>query len=166
MYAALLAPGAGAAAAIAGAAGVALFLAGIVLGRLRVSLSAAGLVAMTYVAALLIATNRVDEWAPLVAVGLLSSAELASLSIDSRRRGRDDLGVHLERLRSIAVVLAAALGLAALVQGAATFGTGGTVLTGLAPVAVLLGVAAFCMLMWRSWPRPRFPSTPERKTNP
>jgi hypothetical protein len=103
------------------------------------------------------ATNRVDAWAPLVAVGLLSSTELAGWSIDSRRRGRDDLGVHLQRLRSMALVLAAALVFAALVQGASSFGTGGTLLSGLATVAVLLGVAAFCMLMWRSRPRPGSP---------
>ena len=142
---------------IAAAAGVVLILAGIALGRLQVTHWATGLVATAYMASLLITTNRVDAWAPLVAVSLLSSTELAGWSIDSRRRGRDDLGVHLQRLRSMALVLAAALALAAVVQGAASFGTGGTLLSGLASLAVLLGVAAFCMLMWRSRPRPGSP---------
>jgi hypothetical protein len=145
---------AGAPLTIAAAAGVVLILAGIALGSLQVTYWATGLVATAYVASLLTTTNRVDAWAPLVAVSLLSSTELAGWSIDSRRRGGDDLGVHLQRLRSMALVIAAALAFAAVVQGAASFGTGGTLLSGLATLAVLLGVAAFCMLMWRSRTRP------------
>jgi hypothetical protein len=157
VYAALLAPVAGRPLAITAAAGVVLILAGIALGSLQVTHWATGLVAAAYVASLLTTTNRVDAWAPLVAVSLLASTELAGWSIDSRRRGRDDLGVHLQRLRSIALVLAAALALAAVVQGAASFGTGSLLLSGLATLAVLLGVAEFCMLMWRSRPRPGSP---------
>jgi hypothetical protein len=148
---------AGAPLTITAAAGVVLILAGIALGSLQVTHWATGLVATAYVASLLTTTNRVDAWAPLVAVSLLSSAELAGWSIDSRHRGRDDIGVHLQRLRSMALVLAAALAFAAVVQGAASFGTGGTFLSALATLAVLLGVAAFCMLMWRSRHRPGSP---------
>ena len=154
-YAALLAPVAGAPLTLTAGAGVVLILAGIALGSLQMTHWATGLVAIAYVASLLTLANRVDVWSPLVAAGLLASTELAGWSIDSRRRGRDELGVHLGRLRSVMLVLAAALVFAALVQGAASFGTGGTLLAGLATIAVLLGVAAFCMLMWRSRPPPR-----------
>lgn len=150
-----MAPVAGVPLTITAGAGVVLILAGIAVGSLQMTHWATGLVATAYVASLLTATNRVDSWAPLVAAGLLASSELAGWSIDSRRRGRDELGVHLRRLQSVALVVAAALVFAAVVQGAGSFGTGGTLLSGLATIAVLLGVAAFCMLMWRSRPPAR-----------
>jgi len=112
-------------------------------------------VAVLYVASLLTGGGRSDAPAPVVAIGLLASSELASWSIDSRRRGTDDLSAHVQRLRSIGLVIAAALALAALAESASSFSAGGTVLAALATVAVLLGVAALGMLMWRSAAHPR-----------
>jgi hypothetical protein len=134
---------------IAAVAGVGVFAAGIALGRLELVQWAIGGLAAVYVGSLLYRTAAPDQWSPLVAIALLLSGEMASWSIDSRRRGGDDLGVHLLRLRSIALAVAAALFLVLVVQAAGQLGGAGTVSAALATGAVLAGVGLTCLLWWR-----------------
>ena len=150
VYVALSAPARGEIIAIAAILAVALGLVGIAGGRLELVQWTAGGLAAAYVGSLLIRSAAPDQWSPLVAVDILLSAELASWSIDSRRRGQDDLVVHLGRLRWIALGLVAALALVVVLEAAEQLGGGGTAAAGLATIAVLVGVGAVCMLMWRS----------------
>jgi hypothetical protein len=129
--------------------GVALFAAGVAFGRLTLALWAVAGLAATYVASLLYRGAAPDAWSALVAIGLVLSSEMASWSIDSRRRGTDDGAVHALRLITIASALAAALLLVVVVQAAGDFGGGGITSVALATVAVVLGVGAVCLLMWR-----------------
>jgi hypothetical protein len=147
--AALTAPAGSGPIAAAGAAGVLLLMAGVALGQGSVARWGVGVVAATYVGALVLRPEAGDLSGVLAAAALLGAAELSSWSIDSRRRGLDDLTVHFHRLRAIALVLAIGIGLAAVVEGAAYLGSGGTVLVGLASAGVVAGVAVTCVLVWR-----------------
>ena len=128
----------------------ALCVAGIALGRMEAVLWGAGGIAATYVGALLYRSAAPDAWCPLVAAGLLLSCEVASWSIDSRRRGLDDLTVHAGRFGAIALVICVSLALVLVVQTSSHVGGGGTASVALATVAVLVGAAAISLLMWRS----------------
>lgn len=150
-YVALSAP-LGPALAVAAALAAALGLLGIALGQMELTHWAIGLMAACYVVSLFFRTESLDPWAPLVAAGLLASSELAGWAIDSRRRGRDDLAVHLERLRSVALEIAAALALVVVVQASWTFGGGGALAVGLAAVSVVFATGVICLLIWRTRP--------------
>ncbi|HET9782128.1 MAG TPA: hypothetical protein VFR33_10145 [Candidatus Dormibacteraeota bacterium] len=125
-------------------------MAGIVIGRHDAVQWALGGLAALYVGSLLYRAAAPDPWGALVAVGLLLSSEMAGWSIDSRRRGRDDFAVHALRLRTVALVIAAALALVVVVQAAGETGGFGTASAALAAVAVLAAVGVVCLLMWRS----------------
>lgn len=105
-----------------------------------------GLVGASYVASVVV-VGEPDLWSPAIAVALLLSSELAGWSIDSRRRGRDDLAAHWIRLRTLVVIAAAALVLAFLTDGAGSIGVGSDVLPALAVGALLATVAGLCALM-------------------
>lgn len=143
-------PAAAVALAIAATVGVAAVAAGIAMGRLEVVQWAVGGVAAAYIGSLLYRQAAPDPWSPLLAAGLLLSSEMASWSIDSRRRGEDDGAVHALRLRAIAIALGVALLLVVVVPAAGELGSGGIASAGLATVAVLAGIGAVCLLMWRS----------------
>jgi hypothetical protein len=131
-----------------GAAGGVLLLAGAVAaGYPALGHWGIGVIAACYVAAAVVAGRSPDAWSPTVAVALLAASELAGWSIDSRRRGRDDLAVHATRLRMIVLIVAAASILAFLAHGAWIIGTGGDVAPGLAAAALLASVAGFCALV-------------------
>ena len=106
-----------------------------------------GLVGGSYVASVVVVGGDPDAWSPVFAVALLASSELAGWSVDSRRRGRDDLAVHLIRLRTVVLIAAAALVLALLTLGAGSVGVGSDVLPALAVGALLASVAGLCALM-------------------
>jgi hypothetical protein len=149
-YVAVSTPAAGGLFAIVAGVAALLCLAGIAIGRLdMVQWTVAG-VAVAYVAALLYRSAATDALSPLIAVGLLLSSELASWSIDSRRRGLDDLVVHVGRVRSLAIAIVAALALVVVVQAAEQVGGGGSVAAALATAAVLVGTGAVCLLMWKT----------------
>ena len=131
------------------AAGVVLLVLGVALGRGAPAYWGVGLVGATYVASLFVRPERFDQSGVLYAVALLASAELSSWSIDSRRRGLDDLAVHIHRLRAIALALAAGIALAAVAEGAASFGAGGTLVAAVASAAVVAAVVATSVLVWR-----------------
>lgn len=105
------------------------------------------MLACCYVLAALVGGDTPDAWAPVFAVALLVSSELAGWSIDCRRRGRDDLGVHVIRLRTVALIATAALMLALLTDRAGHVGVGGDVVPALAVGALLASVAGLCALM-------------------
>ncbi|HET7339311.1 MAG TPA: hypothetical protein VFK22_07165 [Candidatus Dormibacteraeota bacterium] len=128
---------------------VGVFAAGIALGTLTLVQWGIGGLAAVYVGSLLYRGAGPDQWSVLIAIGLLASGEMASWSIDSRRRGSDDIAVHLLRLRAIALAVAAALALGVVVQTAAQLGGGGAASAALATGAVLVGVAVICLLLWR-----------------
>ena len=134
---------------ITAVAGVGVLAAGIAAGTLTLVQWAAGAVGAAYVASLLYRGAAPDQWSALVAIGLLVSSEMASWSIDSRRRGEDDIAVHLLRLRSIALAVAAALILVVIVQAAGQVGGGGAGSAAIATGAVLGGVGVICLLLWR-----------------
>ena len=144
--------------AVAGAVGVAMLLAAIASGYARLAYWAVGVVAAAYVASVVV-TGPPDPWSIATAIALLLSAELASWSIDSRRRGRDDVAAHAARLRTIVIVSVAGFALALLAQDAAIFGPGGTGTAGVAVVAVLAAIVALGVMLWRSASPP--PSGPE-----
>lgn len=148
-YVAVSTPPAGVVLVITATGGIGLLAAGIALGRLALGEWAIGLLAAVYVASLLYRAAAPDQWGALVAIALLVSGEMASWSIDSRRRGRDDLGVHLLRLRSIALAVGAALVLVVVVQAAGQLGGLGIASAALATGAVLAGVGVVCLLWWR-----------------
>lgn len=106
-----------------------------------------GVIAGCYVASVVIVGGTPDWWSPVIAVALLVSSELAGWSIDSRRRGRDDLAVHVIRVRTVVLLGAAAFVLAFLTHGAGLVGGGGDVVPALAVGALLASVAGFCALM-------------------
>ena len=136
--------------ALAAIAAGALYVGGVAFGRMETVVWGAGGLAAAYVASLLYRAAPPDPWCPLVAAGLVLSSELASWSIDSRRRGLDDLTVHAGRFGAIALVITVALALVLVVQTASQIGGGGTASVALATVAVLVGAGAICLVMWRS----------------
>ncbi|HEV2413282.1 MAG TPA: hypothetical protein VGX27_00635 [Candidatus Dormibacteraeota bacterium] len=141
-------PGTGEGLFVLGAgAGVVMFAGAVAAGRLGLVHWGIGLLGACYVASVLIVGGAPDWWSPAIAVALLASSELAGWSIDSRRRGRDDLAVHVIRLRTLALIAAAALVLALLTHGAGLVGGGGDVVPALAVGALLASVAGFCALM-------------------
>jgi len=144
------APAAASVLAMAVIGAVVLGAAGIAIGRIELALWATGGLAAAYVGSLLYRAAPPDPRSALVVVALLLSSELASWSIDSRRRAADDIVVHIGRLRSIALEITAALALVLVVETANGFGAGGTASAAIATAAVLLGTAAICLLMWRS----------------
>jgi hypothetical protein len=129
--------------------GIALLLAGIGMGAANLCYWGVWVVAATYVATVF-GTGSTAQSGVIAAVSLLASAELAGWAVDSRRRGLDDLLVHVHRLRAIAFCLAVALGLAVLTQGAASLGSGGPVAAGLGVAAVLAGVTGAWLLAFRA----------------
>jgi hypothetical protein len=151
-YIASSAPDAAVVLTITAVGGVVLLAAGIAIGMLDMVLWAVGALAAAYVALLVYRAAAPDAWSALIAVGLLLSSEMASWSIDCRGRGRDDAAVHALRLRAIAIALGVALVLVVVVQAAGDVGGGGIASEALATVAVLLGVGAVCLLMWRNSP--------------
>ena len=128
-------------------AGVVVVAGAVAAGRLGIVHWGIGLVGGCYVASVVVVGGTPDWWSPAIAVALLVSSELASWSIDSRRRGRDDLAVHVIRLRTVALIGAAAVVLALLTHGAGLVGGGGDVVPALAVGALLASVAGFCALM-------------------
>ena len=128
-------------------AGVVMVAGAIASGRPGLVPWGIGLVGGCYVASSVVVGGRPDAWAPVVAVALLVSSELAGWSIDCRRRGRDDLAVHAIRLRTTALIATAALVLAFLTDAAGIAGPGGDVAPPLAVGALLVSVAGFCALM-------------------
>lgn len=145
-----VASGSGEAAGVFGlgaAGGVLVVAAAVAAGRREPVHWGIGVIAGCYVASVLIVGSAPDWWSPAIAVALLASSELAGWSIDSRRRGRDDLAVHLIRLRFVALLAAAAIALAFLTEGAWMVGGGGDVVPALAIGALLASVAGVCALM-------------------
>lgn len=106
-----------------------------------------GLIGVSYVASTLVIGGGADSWAPAMAVILLVSSELAGWSIDSRRRGRDDLAVHALRLRTVVVIATVAGVLAFVTHGSGSVGAGGDALPALAVGALLASLAGLCALM-------------------
>lgn len=131
------------------AAGVVLLALGVAFGRAGLAYWGVGLAGATYVASLFVRPERFDQSGVLYAVALLASAELSSWSIDSRRRGLDDLAVHIHRLRAIALALAAGIAMAAVADGAANIGAGGTLVAAAASAAVVAAVVVTSVLVWR-----------------
>jgi hypothetical protein len=129
-------------------AGVLLMILGIAIGWHRAVYWAVAVVAGFYVASTMLA-GAPDAWAISVATALLLSSELAGWSIDSRRRGRDDLAVHGARLRTVVLFLVIAFALAFVVQDAAALASGGVVSAGAAMAALIGTVTVVCMLAWR-----------------
>jgi hypothetical protein len=148
-YAALTVATGGGAIVGAGAAGLVLVAAGIALGLPVLAHWGVGVVGATYVASLFLRQAELGQSGVLVAAALLAAAELASWSIDSRRRGRDDLTAHIHRLRGVSLLLAVGVALAAVVEGASGFGFGEAGMTGPASAAVVGGVLVTCLLAWR-----------------
>ena len=128
-------------------AGVVMVAGAVAAGRLGIAHWGIGLLGGSYVASALVGGVNADWWSPAIAVALLVSSELAGWSIDSRRRGRDDLAVHVIRLRTVALIATAAVVLALLTHGAGLVGAGGDVVPALAVGALLASVAGFCALM-------------------
>src|SRR5207302_4772011 len=84
------------------------------------------LVAMAYLVSLLVHGRGVDGAAPLVAVGLLACAELATWSLDERHPVAAEPAVVWARVRALAALLAAGFAASALVVAlsAASAGAG------------------------------------------
>jgi hypothetical protein len=84
--------------------------------------------------------GRIDEAAPLVAGGLLLSAELATWSSGERREIRVERRVLVARGVAIAVLVAAGTGVAALVLGLAAAPVGGGLVWTILGAASAVGV--------------------------
>lgn len=128
-------------------AGVVMVAGAVAAGRLGLAHWGIGLLGGCYVGSALVGGLSPDWWSPAFAVALLVSSELAGWSIDSRRRGRDDVAVHVIRLRTLALIATGALVLALVTHGAGLVGGGGDVVPALAVGALLASVAGFCALM-------------------
>lgn len=129
--------------------GAALMLIGLVMGRstpvqLAVAATAAG-----YVGSLYLRGVSFDAGSPLAAVGLLASSELAHWSIDARVPSLDDIEVHFQRGRSIALLLAGVMALVAILDAAAAIGPGGAIFAVPATAALLLGLGLAGRIAWR-----------------
>ena len=141
-------PGTGEGVFVLGAgAGVVMVAGALAAGRLGLVHWGIGLLGGCYVASVLIVGGAPDWWSPAIAVALLLSSELAGWSIDSRRRGRDDLAVHVIRLRSVVVIATAGIALAFVTEGASMVAGGGEVVPALAIGALLGAVGGVCALM-------------------
>ena len=73
------------------------------------------LAAATYVGAVVVAGHQIDGWAPVVAVLLLLSGELAAWSVDERWEIRADSQLAWRRGAAVAVLALAGLAVAVLV---------------------------------------------------
>lgn len=134
--------------ALGAGTGVTLLILGLGIGRATIAYWGVGVVAGFYVASTIL-VGGLDAWGISTAVALLLSGELAGWSIDSRRRGRDDLAVHGRRLLAILLMVGVGFALAFIVQDSAIFAAGGVVSAGAALVALLGVVAVICLFAWR-----------------
>jgi hypothetical protein len=103
------------------------------------------LIGVAYAIPLFVRGGAIDEGAPLVAAGLLLSAELAAWSCDERWVIRAERAVHVARGVAVWLLVLGGLGAAALVVALAAAPVGGglawTVL-GAAAAVVTVGLAA------------------------
>lgn len=124
--------------------GILVAVAGVVRGWTSTPAWGAGMVAVTYAAAVLVRHGPVERGAPLVAAGLLLGAELLAWSIELRTPVRVELGVLA--LRGLATAGLALAGLAAAAAVLATVAVPRT--TGLqwAALGASAAVAALALL--------------------
>jgi hypothetical protein len=97
---------------------------------------------VAYAGATIAHGTHVDEAAPLVGVGLLLSAELATWSLDERWSIKSDRDVHVARLVGVSGLCVAGLGVSALVVALATASIGGGLVWTTLGAAAAVGVLA------------------------
>lgn len=107
-----------------GAAGGLLLLLAVVRGHAAVIPWTVALLAVAYGVALVVRGRHLDEGAPLVAVGLLLCAELASWSIDERLAIPAEWAVVRVRALALGALALASLVVAALAVGLSAAPTG------------------------------------------
>jgi hypothetical protein len=106
---------------------------------------ATALAAAAYAAGLALGDGSVDQWAPLVAAGLVAAAELGEWAIEAARPAQVDAGILRVRAATIAALAAAGAGAGWLLLLASDAGTGGLAIT----AAGLVATAAAMLLVAR-----------------
>jgi hypothetical protein len=126
-----------------GAAGAAVLVVALLVGRAGPVAPALVLVAAGYAATLVARdANALDPAAPLVACGLLLVAELAYWSVELASSGRAEPRVPLRRLAALVGLTAAALALAAGVLAATAIPFGGGLAWNLVGIIAAAGAIA------------------------
>jgi hypothetical protein len=108
------------------------------------------LLGVSYVVGLLVGRHVLDEAAPLVAAALLLCAELATWSLEERKRVHAERRFWVARARAVAFLVLGGLAAAALVVAVAATPYGGglawTVLGAAAAAAVVVMIARLTVL--------------------
>lgn len=129
--------------------GVGLLLISLVTGYAASAHWAVAVIALIYIGSLYLRGVTFDPWSPLVAAGLLATAELTHWSLDSRLPAQDELQAHLLRGTVVAMIVSLALGLAAIIAAASAVDVRGVAPTVAASVAVLVALISLALLTWR-----------------
>ena len=126
-------------------------LLGLVLSRGHDELlgSALFVLAAAYVLGLLVGHHSLDEAAPLVGVGLLLCAELATWSLELRFRVALEPALRLQRVRAVGLLAFAGLAAASLVLVVASTSVGGGLAWSMLGSAAAVGAIALAAFVRR-----------------